>query len=142
MRISAALLAAACLLCFANTPAYALKEEDALGLWRDPDDGSQFRMYRCGKGACAKIVHVEDKGRKDVYNPNPALRNRPVVGVVIMSGGKKVGPLKWKGSLYNTEDGATYHGTLTLVSETELKLEGCILGGLICAGPTWKKIGQ
>jgi uncharacterized protein (DUF2147 family) len=142
MRISAALLTAVCLLGFANTPAFALKDEDIFGVWRDPGSGSHIRMYRCGKSACAKVVQVEDKGRKDIHNPNPALRSRPVVGVVIMKGGKKVGPFKWKGNLYNTRDGGTYIGTLTLVSETELKLEGCILGGLICAGPTWMKVGR
>lgn len=140
MRMPAALFIAVAAFCIASTEAQALSDEDVLGVWRDPDSGSHIQMYRCGESACAKVVQVKEPGRKDVHNPNPALRDRPVVGVVIMNGGKKVAPLQWKGSLYNTRDGGTYDGTLTLVSENQLKLRGCIMGGLICAGPTWEKV--
>ncbi len=142
MRTSTALFTAACVFCFTSTHALALKDKDIVGVWRDPGSGSHIRIYNCGKSACAEVVQVEDNSRKDIYNPNPTLRNRPVVGVVIMNGGTKVGPFQWKGSLYNTRDGGAYIGTLTLISEKELKLQGCVLGGLICAGPTWEKVGR
>jgi uncharacterized protein (DUF2147 family) len=122
------------------SPASALSDEDVLGVWRHPDNGSHIQIYSCGQSACAKIVKVADPSRKDDKNPDPKLRSRPVVGVVIMSGGKKVGPLKWQGKLYNTLDGGTYNGTLSLVKENELKLSGCVMGGLICDGRTWTKV--
>jgi uncharacterized protein (DUF2147 family) len=122
------------------TPAFAVSEGDLVGVWRHPDNGSHIQIYQCGESACAKVVSVADPGRKDVHNPNPKLRDRPVVGVVIMNGGKKVGPLKWQGRLYNTLDGGTYSGTLELVSEKQLKLSGCILGGLLCDSRIWTKM--
>jgi uncharacterized protein (DUF2147 family) len=57
-----------------------------------------------------------------------------------MKGGRKTGENSWSGKLYNTQDGETYSGTLTLVDKDHLKLQGCVLGGLICQGPTWTRI--
>lgn len=139
MRLSA-LAALMALPLLMASPAFALSDNDVIGVWRHPDNGSHIQIYACGQSACAKIVKVADPSRKDDKNPDPKLRDRPVVGVVIMNGGKKAGPLKWQGKLYNTLDGGTYNGTLTLVSETELKLSGCIMGGLICDGRTWTRV--
>lgn len=140
MRRFIALASAAAALYIGSSPAFALSDKDAYGVWKHPENGSLIRIYECGGGACAKIVQVAEAGRKDAKNPNPALRDRPVVGVVIMQGGKKTGPQTWSGNLYNTLDGETYKGTLQLISETEMKLQGCVMGGLICSGPTWTKV--
>lgn len=114
--------------------------EDAFGTWRHPENGSLINVYQCGGGLCAKVAKVADAGRKDEKNPDPKLRNRPVVGVVIMSGGKKTGSNSWSGRLYNTQDGETYNGTVTVVSKNTLKLQGCVMGGLVCQGPTWTRV--
>jgi uncharacterized protein (DUF2147 family) len=123
-----------------SAPAGAQTAEDAFGTWRHPDNGSHISVYQCGGGLCAKVVKVADPSRKDEKNPDPKLRSRPVVGVVIMSGAKKSGDKSWAGKLYNTQDGETYNGTVTVVSKNTLKLEGCVLGGLVCQGPTWARV--
>ena len=122
-----------------GSPASAQSAEDAFGTWRHPDNGSHINVYQCGGGLCAKVVKVADPGRKDEKNPDPKLRNRPVVGVVIMSGAKKSGN-GWSGRLYNTQDGETYNGSVTVVSKNTLKLQGCVMGGLVCQGPTWTRV--
>jgi uncharacterized protein (DUF2147 family) len=48
-------------------------------------------------------------------------------------------PDKWSGQVYNVEDGKTYSGSLTLQGVRSLKLEGCVLGGLICKGQMWTR---
>ena len=124
----------------AGGAARAQSAEDAFGTWRHPDNGSNISVYQCGAGLCAKVVKVADPSRKDEKNPDAKLRTRPVVGVVIMSGAKKTGDKTWAGKLYNTQDGETYNGTVTVVSKNTLKLEGCVLGGLVCQGPTWSRV--
>ncbi len=123
-----------------NATAFAQSDEDALGIWRHPDNGSHIQIYKCGPSMCAKVVKVQDPSRKDIHNPNPALRNRPIVGIIIMHGGKKIGPGKWSGRLYNTLDGQTYNGTLSILNHNQLKLEGCVLGGLICDSRIWTRV--
>jgi|EndMetStandDraft_9_1072997.scaffolds.fasta_scaffold46695_1 uncharacterized protein (DUF2147 family) len=140
MRKLLVLIAAAAMPLLAAGPASAVSDDDLIGVWRHPDNGSHIQIYSCGASACAKVASVTEAGRKDVHNPDPKLRDRPVVGVVIMNGGKKVGPLKWQGRLYNTLDGGTYSGTLELMSEKQLKLSGCVLGGLICDSRVWTRV--
>ena len=138
-KLKTALIAAA-LFAFAAAPAAAQTAEDAFGVWEHPDNGSHIRVSQCGDGLCATIVKVRDPSRTDEHNPDPAKRSRPVEGITIMSGAAKTGPATWEGQLYNTQDGKTYSGTVTVVSKTQLKLQGCVLGGLICQGPTWTRV--
>ncbi len=111
------------------------------GTWRHPDS-SQIKFYSCGGGLCAKIVKATNPGERDVNNPDAAKRNRKVQGLVIMSGAKKVSNNNWRGKLYNPDDGSTYTGKVILLSNKELKLQGCALGGLVCKGETLSRIAN
>jgi uncharacterized protein (DUF2147 family) len=139
MKIVKAALIGAGLLVFGTGQSLAQKAEDAFGVWVHPENGSHIRVAKCGSGLCATIVKVKDPSRTDVKNPDPAKRKRPIKGITLMSGAKKTGDKTWSGKLYNTQDGETYNGTLTVVDKSHLKLQGCVLGGLICQGPTWTR---
>jgi uncharacterized protein (DUF2147 family) len=114
--------------------------EDAIGNWRDADSGGIVSVYSCGGGICVKVVKPGKGREKDDANPNPQLKGRSMAGVVLMNGAIKAGADKWKGKLYNSEDGETYTGYVTSVSKDEVKLEGCVAGGLICKSRTWKRV--
>jgi uncharacterized protein (DUF2147 family) len=114
--------------------------DDAFGVWEHPENKSHVEIYKCGSGLCAKIVKVVDGQKTDDKNPNAALRNRPIVGLVIMSGAQKTGPITWKGDLYNRADGATYTGTLTVKSKKALDLQGCT-AVILCKTVTWTRVG-
>lgn len=135
-RLIAAVAAAAL---SAPTLARAQSAEDAFGVWRHPENGSHVEMYRCGQDLCAKIVKVADAQKTDDKNPDPAKRNRPVVGLVIMDGAKKTGTASWAGSLYNRADGGTYSGTITVKSKDALDLAGC-KAIVFCKTLTWARV--
>jgi uncharacterized protein (DUF2147 family) len=140
MKLITLILAAVFATALATVPAMAQKAEDAFGVWKHPDNGSHIRISKCGGGLCAKIIKVKDPSRKDEKNPNLVKRKRPIVGITIMKGAKKTGDATWSGKLYNTLDGQTYDGTITVMSKDKLKLEGCVLGGLVCQGPIWSRV--
>jgi uncharacterized protein (DUF2147 family) len=121
---SVLLLAVASALAF-GFAAPALADPTPVGVWRDNEKGSVIRIYECGGGMCAQIVKPYEAGAKDVYNPNPALRERPITGLIIMNRAKKSGSNIWSGGLYNAEDGKSYSGSMTVVSDDELKMQGC-----------------
>src|SRR5215468_5095366 len=84
--------------------------EDAIGNWKDTETGATAQIYSCGGGICVKVV-TPSKGRDvDSHNPDPALKGRSMAGVTIMTGAAKDGAQRWKGQLYNSEDGKTYTG--------------------------------
>ena len=100
---------------------------DPFGTWTRPSTGAQLSFYACDGKLCAKVVGVKDQSKKDM------------VGKVIMTGAAKSGDNVWKGDLLNLEDGNTYSGTVTLVSDSALNLKGCALAGIICKDETLKK---
>lgn len=119
--------------------AYAQTAEDALGVWENPENKSHTEFYKCGEGVCARIVKVVDGQKTDDNNPDPAKRNRPIVGLVIMQGAKKTGPATWSGQLYNRANGKTYSGTLTVKSKTAVELSGCV-AAIFCKTTTFTRV--
>lgn len=113
--------------------------EDAIGTWKDADTGGITQVYSCPGGICIKVVTPSKDRAVDTYNPDPALKGRSMAGVVIMSGAAKDGADRWKGNVYNSEDGKTYGGYVTVKSKDEVKLEGCVLS-FICKSHTWRRV--
>jgi uncharacterized protein (DUF2147 family) len=106
-------------------PAMAVAGDDPAGSWRDNEKGSIIKVYECGGGMCAQVIKPYEPQAKDINNPNPALRDRAIAGLTIMNGAKKSGGNVWKGMLYNAEDGKSYSGSMTLVSDSVLEMRGC-----------------
>jgi len=138
-RALAAMAASLLALSLASASASAQKAEDALGVWLHPDNGSNVEFYKCGEGVCGKIVKVTDGQKTDDKNPDPAKKNRPIVGLVIMQGAKKTGDNKWAGTLYNRENGKSYAGTVTVKSKNALDLSGCV-AAVLCKTVTWTRV--
>jgi hypothetical protein len=88
---------------------------------------------------CGNIVWTKTPGGTDDKNPDPAKRSRPVLGLEILLAMKQTGPNKWEGSVYNAENGKIYKAAMSLQSDDELRMEGCIMGGLLCGGETWTR---
>jgi uncharacterized protein (DUF2147 family) len=100
---------------------------DPHGVWLRPEGGEQFSFYDCGALLCAKLISVKKP------------EDEKSVGAVILRGAAKSGPNEWKGKLYNTQDGKTYDGFITIKSANELRLKGC-LWGVLCSGETWTRV--
>ena len=114
--------------------------EEAFGNWKDTETGATFSVYSCGRGLCIKVLRSKADGEKDVNNPHPALRDRAIAGILLMSDAAQSSQNDWKGQLYNAEDGKIYTGYVRVQSTNAIKLEGCILGGLICRSRIWQRI--
>ena len=72
--------------------------------------------------------------RYDDLNPDPGLRERPLLGLAIFSNLLSADGDKWKGEIYDPNSGKTYKCTLTLVNADTIKLRGYI--GLSFLGQT------
>lgn len=112
---------------------------DAIGVWMRSSGSSKIRIEPCGGALCGTVVW-EKNPRKDVNNPDPAKRDEAVTGRRVLLGLKPTGTAdQWKGDVYNAEDGKTYTGYVTLQADGSLKLQGCVLGGLICKSDSWTR---
>jgi len=127
-----------------TTPARAA---EPFGTWLVEDKDGQIRITNCGGALCGTLVWMKDpndpetgKPRLDKNNPDPSKQSRPMLGVQIILGMKPSGPNVWSGEVYNSNDGRTYSGSFTLLSDDTAALKGCVLGGLICKAQTWTRV--
>ena len=113
------------------------------GQWRTQTRNGVVEIERCGETICGRLMHSigldANPALADVHNSDAKLRSRPLKGLNIMTG------FSWRqgvwsgGSIYNAEDGHTYHGTVTQVDADHLKVRGCIFAPL-CKTETWTRI--
>lgn len=142
-RLTLANLAVTACLAAALTPAHAA---EPLGTWYTAEQKSTVRVAACGNAICGSIVALKEpndpatgKPKIDRNNADAGQRNRPIIGVPIVIGMKPDGAGKWSGQVYNPEDGKTYSGSLTLTGANSLKVEGCVMGGMICKSNDWTR---
>jgi uncharacterized protein (DUF2147 family) len=117
---------------------------DPKGLWL-AQDGARVRVGSCGGALCATIAapksHVDPETGlpwTDKNNPDPAQRNRPLVGVAVLYSLVPDGPGKWTGRLYNVDNGQSYAGHLLELDARTIRVEGCAIG--ICGGQNMSRI--
>lgn len=131
------MLAAGLALMLPSGPAAAA---DAKGEWARPTGTSRIKIAACGDALCGTLVWLKDP-RNDDKNPDAAKRSQPLLGSQTVLGMKPTGKDgQWKGKVYNAEDGETYTGFIQMDGNDKLKLEGCVMGGLLCKGETWTRV--
>jgi uncharacterized protein (DUF2147 family) len=113
---------------------------EVAGLWKTPVEGGLIRIEHCGEEICGRSVASATlqthPDQTDIRNHDPALRNRPVKGLLILKL-KPLGGDRWgDGWIYNPRDGGTYHATVQLDEGKRLKVTGCIMAP-ICKSQTW-----
>lgn len=117
------------------------------GDWLTEGGSAKVRVAPCAGDAakmCGTIVWLKGAKpgvvSKDVNNPDPALRSRPLMGLALIRDFKPAGPGKWKdGKIYDPSAGKTYASKISATGDGALKVEGCI--SVICKAQTWKKAG-
>lgn len=118
--------------------------DDPSGTWRLDSGKITVKVRQCGSELCANIVGLKEptykdgKPKIDRHNQNPALRNRPLMGLAVLSGMTPNGDNSWKGSIYNADDGKTYSATMSLNGKV-MKLKGCV-AGIFCKTNTFNKV--
>jgi uncharacterized protein (DUF2147 family) len=120
----------------------------ANGTWLTEDGKAQVSIAACGQALCGTVAALREpidpetgRPKTDKHNSDAAKRGRPIVGIEILLGMRPTDTAgKWEGKIYNAEDGKTYDGALTLTGATTLKVEGCVLAGLICKAQTWTRL--
>ncbi len=132
-------------LAFAVAPG-ARAAAPAVGTWLSANGGTKVRITECsGNKLCGKVVWVQKaidpttgRPKTDKHNANPSKRDRPLIGVPVVQGMAPDGPNKWSGQIYNADDGKTYQAHVTVVSNSAMNVQGCVLG-FLCKSQTWTR---
>jgi uncharacterized protein (DUF2147 family) len=127
--------------------AHAQTGGDPSGVWLTQAGDARVKVSKCGGGICGVIVWLREpidaetgKPATDSKNPNPALAQRPMIGLPLFSGMRPSGPDRWSGQIYNADDGSLYASHISLPGPDALRVEGCV--GALCGGETWSRTGR
>lgn len=152
-----ALLLAAALAATAATALAAAGSGAIVGTWRT-EPGEQggrahVEISRRGDQLVGTIVELEEphfaaghpragQPKVDLENPDPAKRERPIVGLRILSGFTYDGDGQWSGgTIYDPANGKTYKARIRLDGRDTLDLRGYVGVPLFGRTTTWKRIG-
>lgn len=125
------------------------------GFWLTQEGTSVVQLEESGGKIGGRIVWLKTpaypasdppsrsgKPRVDEHNPDPAKRNRRLLGLTIVSGfsppdaeGRCVG-----GQVYDPRNGKTYSGTIAMRGQDRLDLRGYVLVSLIGKTSTWTRV--
>jgi uncharacterized protein (DUF2147 family) len=108
---------------------WAAEGASPVGLWKNED--AKIEIFKDGEKLDGKIAALNEKytedGQKktDIHNPDPAKRERPLIGLVVMRGISPDGPSKWDGgTAYDPTTGNTYSVSLEYDGGNTLKVRG------------------
>jgi len=113
------------------------------GDWLTQDKLAVVRISTCGGKVCGVVQwlkrptdKVTGQPRKDDLNPDPALRQRPLLGLPMLQGFSSDAPDHWSGgTIYDPDSGKTYQSKMTVQADGDLKVEGCVL--VFCKSQIW-----
>ena len=148
-------LAAAGRLTASPNPASPGASADAIvGRWLNGKGIAIIEIYEADGQYLGKVVWLKEpaypaddpKGmagrqRIDRENPDPAVRDRAILGLVIMRGFVFDGENSWsKGRVYDPENGKEYRGKMTLTSPDTLSLRGFVGISLFGRTEKWTRV--
>jgi uncharacterized protein (DUF2147 family) len=127
--------------------ANAAQGAEIAGVWLNPKANTRVRIGPCGAALCGNIIWLKSPNDPqtgapltDRNNPDPANRNRPLVGMPMILGLKPGRPGEWTGRVYLFNDGKTYDASFSMEGPNGLKIQGCKLAGLLCSSQTWTRV--
>jgi uncharacterized protein (DUF2147 family) len=75
----------------------------------------------------------------DGHNDDPALRQRRLTGVLLLQGFTREADAWAGGTIYNPDDGRTYHARVTPLDADHLQVRGCVFVPL-CQSQVWTRV--
>lgn len=130
-------------------PAFLSGAADAaspVGFWKNDD--ATFQIFESEGRLGGKIIEIkeprtpEGKDKTDIHNPDPSKRERPIIGLVFMSGFNRKSDTRWEdGTIYDPKSGNTYTCSMELDGPEKIKVRGFIGISLIGRTQIWTRAG-
>ena len=111
-----------------------------VGEWLVASKTAHIRIVDC-EGTLWGVVSWQERAGVDDKNPDPAKRGRPTLGMPVLLGMKASGPDSWGGALYNSQNGKTYTGGITLLASDRVRVRCCVLA-ILCGGENWTRVNK
>jgi uncharacterized protein (DUF2147 family) len=134
--------------------AWADEADGIVGQWLSEKSDARFEIYKDGGKYCGKIIWLQEPvyppddseaglPKHDRKNPDPAMRNQPILGLQLLKDFEYKGDNAWAGgTIYNPENGKLYNAKLRLDGKDTPKVRGYIGISLIGETTVWTRYAQ
>ncbi len=119
------------------------KTDEIIGKWITENGEAKVEIFKIGEIYYGKIIWLNEpidkdtgKPKKDKNNPDQKLKERPIMGLVIVSGFIFDGKNHWEeGTIYDAKSGKTYNCYINFENLNKIKVRGYI-------GKSWMGLGR
>ncbi|HKT77786.1 MAG TPA: DUF2147 domain-containing protein [Sphingobium sp.] len=106
------------------------------GLWLNPGGSVAVRTHGCGDRLCGWIVWASAAAQSDARESGVA----HLIGTQLLEDYRPDGRNEWTGTVYVPDMGRRFFSRIEQTAPQQLKIKGCVLGGLICRSQLWTRI--
>lgn len=124
----------------------AFSPDDIIGVWKDGQGKGQVQIYKHNGRYYGKIIWLKNpkdengKPKVDRKNPNPNLRTKPIIGLVMLKD-FRYDEDEWSdGHIYNPSDGKEYKAYMKLRDKNTLSVRGYVGISLLGKTDTWTRV--
>jgi uncharacterized protein (DUF2147 family) len=111
-----------------------------LGEWLSQEKDGKILIFKQGDQYFGKISWGKTPGRKDTNNPDEKLRNRDLLGTVILKNFKFTGSAWENGTIYDPNSGKTYDCILKVKDGNKtLDIRGFVGSPMFGRTSTWSR---
>jgi len=111
-----------------------------IGEWLSQEKDGKISIYKQGDKFYGKISWGKTPGRKDTNNPDAKLKNRDLLGLVILHDFKYTGSAWEDGKIYDPKSGKTYDCILKVKDNNKiLEIRGYVGVPMFGRTATWTR---
>lgn len=130
-----------------SLPGFAQDKDGLVGKWLNASGEGQIMIYKKGDRYAGRLFWMKEpldeknKPKRDSKNPNPAQKNRPLLGIEILNNFVYAGNGIWEeGSIYDPKTGKTYSCKITMVNNNKLNIRGYVGISLLGRTEIWQRV--
>jgi uncharacterized protein (DUF2147 family) len=121
--------------------------ESLVGKWLHENQRIHIEIFPCEDRFCGKIVWLKNPNDEqgnpvtDVENPDPALRDRPLMGALLLRDLRQTGPRTWEdGLVYNPDDGQQYRADMEMQADGTVDMRAYVLMPMLGKTLVWTPV--
>lgn len=107
-----------------------------IGRWINPHGSVVVETESCGADLCGKVSWASAEAKQDASEAGI----NPLIGIELLQDYSRGQNGIWHGRVYVPDMGRTFQSTISVQDPMDLRISGCILGGLICKSQIWHRL--
>jgi uncharacterized protein (DUF2147 family) len=115
----------------------APQPQSVTGIWYNSKNTVVVDVVACGKGICGRVVRASngaEAGARKAGSPR-------MVGTEVLQNFVPTGANSWRGTIFVPARNRRLGATLARTDSRHVRIQACILAGLICRSEVWHRAG-